>query len=257
MHRRFAPVLVLGLSAALLTPVARAGVTYDPNSTRRISAFAGADSHSLTAPEDLGTFDGDVSADGSNADFHTTSRVTQHTVFDSDGIIITGRREFEVVTLNPQPSNTMGMGAGTQIEDGIKFTLDRPTAFTFSETHSFEVKTGAFDGQRFLALQGANGQVNLRDSDIRSGTLPAGDYVLGINESVDNAENRDPNNGKLAETYTYSLLFPAQTGGGGNDDDGGGPTPVPLPRAAWTGLTTLGLAGLAWLRHQTAVPRAR
>jgi hypothetical protein len=80
-----------------------------------------------------------------------------------------------------------------------------------------------------------------------TGTLPAGDYVLGFVDSSANSIAGNSDQGKRVSTYDVSMHFTPLTGGGGN---GGGPTPVPLPPAAWTGLSTLALLGFGWLRYR-------
>jgi len=246
MHRGFATAFVLGLSATWLVSAARAGVTYT-SQERKVSASAGSANDSQSAM-DFGTFDGEATADGSNADFTTTAHATQHSVLDQSGLSFTGRREFEVVVLNPNPQSSAGFGASALIEDTIAFTLDQSTPFTFTRSQTTEVATGAHAGDSGFSLTRANGQVNFQDAFIpASGTLPAGDYTFGFSVESTNSTPRDPTPGKLAVTYDIALQFPAQTGGGG---DGGGPTPVPLPPGAWTGLATFGLVGFAWLRHR-------
>jgi len=252
MHRGFAAALVLGLSATCLTSIAQAGVTYSPTTLRRITARATDDRHELTAP-DLGTFDGEVTADGINADFLTRARATQHSVLGPDGITLSGTQEFEVAKLNPNPSNIVGFSAESTVEDSIFFTLDRATPFTFAESRTVKERSGSLDSDGHTILADRNGRIlfGFEDEIPASGTLAAGRYSLDYQFLDTNslpAGNSTP--GKIAVDYDLAFLFPAQSGGGGNDGGGGGPAPGPLPPGAWTGLVTFGLVGLVWLRHR-------
>jgi hypothetical protein len=254
MHRGFATALVLGLSARLFTPTARAGVTYSPTIIRRITARATDDLHTLTAP-DLGTFDGEVTADGSNADFRTRARASQHSVLGPDGITLSGTQEFEVAVLNPNPSNIVGFSAETTVDDEITFTLDRATPFTFAESRVVKERSGSLDSDGHIILADRNGKIlhGFEDEIPASGTLAAGKYSLDYQFLDTNSLPRGNSTpGKIAVDYDLAFLFPAQTGGG-NGNEGGGPTPVPLPPAVWTGLATLGLVGFAWSRCRRAV----
>src|SRR4051812_45969017 len=158
MHRGFATAFVLGLSATWLASAARAGVTYT-SQERKVSASAGSANDSQSAI-DFGTFDGEATADGSNADFTTTAHATQHSVLDQSGLTFTGRREFEVVTLNPNPQSSAGFGASALIEDTVLFSLDKATPFTYSLAEVFDEESGSQQGESHFSLTGASGQVN-------------------------------------------------------------------------------------------------
>ena len=185
-------------------------------------------------------------AEGSTADFRSTSLVTQDAGLGDGGFMYTGRLEFEVTTLMP-PTSTANVGARAGFSDTLRFVLSEPYDFRFEQRQDAEI-SGSQGGEQGYNLVGPAGEVFNTNSGDKEGRLDAGEYRFSYGRDVSNAVLLGGENGVFRGTYEVGIeLTPVDDNGGG----GGTPNPIPLPPAALPGMLTLAaVATGVWLRRR-------
>ena len=244
-----AGVVALGVAAS--APPASAGTVTILGQSRSISASARAVSpyenkgtHASEETTNAGRFDANASADETGAGYHTRARTVVASSIGEDGFTFKGTLGFDHAdnrTLAQIDEEAEIGRVHAQYDFTVDFTTGGLTAFDYY-THSNTTSNrpaGQSEGSWSISGTDLNGDT-VWITDDQSGLLKQGTYQarfwFDAESYVSVGHPFD-----YQRTYDIGLVF-------SQEDGAGPPNAIPLPPAALSGLTVLGLGALGRLR---------